>query len=112
MSRFAYRKLQLAIITKALEYNVLILFVDPRNTSTACPRCGARLSYNHRLAICRICGVIADRDTVGAINIYLKALKTLAPRLGSWDTRPITNETRAKGGHMDELMTTRIKSYI
>ncbi|RLG85546.1 MAG: hypothetical protein DRO18_05655 [Thermoprotei archaeon] len=33
LSRFAYRNLQLAIITKAREYNVPIIFVNPRDTS-------------------------------------------------------------------------------
>jgi len=83
LSRFAYSRLQLAIITKAVKYNVPVLFIDPKNTSTVCPRCRCKLSYNHRLVICPRCGLIADRDTVGAINIYLKALKHLAPRLGS-----------------------------
>jgi len=106
LSRFAYRKLQLAIITKAIEYNVPIIFMNPRGTSTVCPRCGAKLTYNHRLAICRNCGFIADRDTIGAINIYLKAIQALAPRPGSWGTHPMTNETRAKGGPpKDEPMT-------
>ncbi len=82
LSRFAYRKLQLAIITKAIEYNVPILFVNPKGTSSTCPRCGNRLSYNHRLAICRKCGFMTDRDTVGAMNIYLKALKYLAHAMG------------------------------
>ena len=112
LSRFAYRKLQLAIVTKAIEYDVPIMFVNPRNTSSTCPRCGAKLSYNHRLAICRKCGFIADRDTVGAMNIYLKALKHLAPRLGSWGTHPMTDETRPKGGSpKHEPMTTHIKTY-
>ena len=30
---------------------------------------------------------MADRDTIGAMNIYLKALKHLAPYLGSRGTR-------------------------
>ncbi len=83
LSRFAYRKLELAIISKAIEYNVPIIFIDPRNTSTMCPRCGSKLSHNYRLAICRKCGLMADRDTVGAMNIYLKALNHIAPRHGS-----------------------------
>jgi len=113
LSRFAYRKLQHAILTKAIEYNAPIVFVDPRNTSTTCPRCGAKLSYNHRLAVCRRCGFIADRDKVGAMNIYFNAIKLLAPRLGSWGTHPMTNETRVKGGsHKNEPMTVYIKSYI
>jgi putative transposase len=112
LSRFAYRKLQLAVITKAIEYNVPIIFVNPRNTSSLCPRCGAKLVYNHGLAICEKCGLVADRDTVGAMNIYLKALKILAPRHGSWGTHPMTDETRPKGGlTKDEPMTTYIKSY-
>ena len=99
LSRFAYRKLQVAIITKAVEYNVPLMLVNPRNTSTTCPRCSARPAYNHRLAICRNCGFTADRDTIGAINIYLKAIQALAPRLGSWGTHPMTNETERRVGH-------------
>lgn len=79
LSRFAHRKLQQAIITKAVEYNVPILFVNPRGTSTTCPRCEAKLDCNHRLAICRKCGFVADRDTIGAMNIYLCALRGISP---------------------------------
>ncbi len=112
LSRFAYRKLQLAIITKAIEYNVPIIFVNPRDTSAICPTCGAKLIYDYRLAICPRCRFIADRDTVGAMNIYLKALEYLAPRLGSWGTHPMTDETRPKGGSpKNEPMTIHIKSY-
>ena len=75
LSRFAYRKLQQAIITKAIEYNVPIIFVDPRNTSSTCPMCEAKLSYTCRLAVCEKCGFMADRDVVGSLNIRLKALR-------------------------------------
>ncbi len=112
LSRFAYHKLQQAIMTKAIEYNVPVVFIDPRDTSIVCPRCGMKLVYNYRLAVCRKCGLIADRDTVGAMNIYLKTIKYLAPRHGSWGTHPMTNETRAKGGlTIDEPMTKHIQSY-
>ena len=79
LSMFSYRKLQTAIISKAIEYEVPIIFVSPKNTSTTCPRCETKLVYDHRLAICRKCGLIADRDTVGAINIYLRALRRCLP---------------------------------
>jgi len=102
LSRFAYRKLQQAIITKAVEYNVPLILVNPRNTSTTCPRCGAKLNYIHRLAISRKCEFMSDRDTIGAVNIYFKALKYVAPRLGLWDTHPMTNETRAKSGSPED----------
>ncbi len=88
LSRFAYRKLQQAIITKAVEYDVPIIFVNPRNTSTTCPRCGTKLNYNHRLAVCRRCGFIADRDVVGAMNIYLRAHRRMWGSQGSPQTLP------------------------
>ena len=106
LSRFAYHKLQQAIITKAIEYGVPVVLVNPRNTSTTCPRCGSRLNYIHRLATCGNCGFMADRDVVGAMNIHLRAIQAIAPRSGSWGTHPMTDETRPKGGPTNEPMTT------
>ena len=98
LSRFAYRKLLQAIEAKCIEHNVPVIHVDPRNTSKTCPRCGSRLRYEHRLAICPRCGFTADRDTVGAMNIYKRALAALAPPPGSAGPHPMTNETRARVG--------------
>jgi putative transposase len=67
LSLFAYRRLQHSIINKAIEYNVPIIFVNPRNTSSSCPICGSKLIYIHRLAICKSCGFIRDRDAIGAV---------------------------------------------
>jgi putative transposase len=112
LSRFAYRKLQLAIITKAIEYNVPIIFVNPRNTSSICPRCGYKLSYNHRLGICNKCGFIADRDTIGAMNIYLRALRRMYPSPGTRvNAPPMNNETRGRGRIKNEPMTVYMQSY-
>lgn len=72
LSRFAYRKLQHAIIAKAVEYNVPVVYVNPRNTSRTCLKCGSPLRYWHRLAVRRRCSFKAGRDTVGAINLYLR----------------------------------------
>ena len=99
LSTFAYRKLQEAVITKAIEYNVPVAFVDPRNTSTTCPRCGAELHYIHRLAVCGNCGFKADRDSVGAINIWLRLLYAYAGELGSPPRAPaVKDEARRSGG--------------
>ncbi len=83
LSRFAYRKLQLAIITKAIELNVPVVFVDPRETSSTCPRCGNKLEYVYRLGYCTKCCFIADRDTIGAINLYLRVLNGSVGGFGS-----------------------------
>jgi len=102
---FAYRRLQHAVISKALEYNVPVIVVDPRNTSTACPRCGERLVYIHRLGICRRCGFTRDRDAIGAMNIWLRALHAYAGEPGSSQRAPaVKNETRQSGGSMSEGM--------
>ncbi len=101
LSRFAYRKLINAIVTKCIEYNVPVAFIDPRNSSSICPRCGSKLEYVYRLGYCRNCGLITDRDTIGVLNIYKLAISSLniqPRRLGRRSTRPMTDETRPKGG--------------
>ncbi|MEM0035402.1 MAG: RNA-guided endonuclease TnpB family protein [Desulfurococcus sp.] len=109
LTLFAYRRLQHAVMLKAIEYSIPILIIDPRNTSSTCPRCGSRLVYVHRLAICRKCGFKRDRDFVGAINIYLRGM------WGSIGSSPngdgMKNETRQTTPNRDEPMTTYIKSY-
>jgi len=92
---FAYRRLQHSIISKAIEYGVPIIIVDPRNTSSTCPRCGEKLLYIHRLTICKKCGFKADRDSIGAINIWFKALQAYAGVRGSPQRAPVVKgETR------------------
>ncbi|MEM3759092.1 MAG: zinc ribbon domain-containing protein, partial [Saccharolobus sp.] len=36
--------IQKQIVEKALEYGVKVEFVDPKNTSKTCPRCGSSLN--------------------------------------------------------------------
>jgi len=111
LTMFAYRKLQEAIISKAIEYDVPIVFVNPRGTSSICPRCGAKLVYNHRLAVCRKCGFIADRDVVGAMNIWLRFIHAYAGEHGSPLSAPaVNNEARGSGRTRNEGMKKVIKS--
>jgi len=65
-----YRTLQNAIITKAIEYNVPVVFIDPRGTSKLCYRCGTELVFYGRLGVCPKCGFIVDRDKNASLNIY------------------------------------------
>ncbi len=80
LKTFAYRKLHESIVSKAVEYDVPIIFVDPRNTSKTCPRCESTLLYVHRLAICG-CGFVADRDIIGDMNVLLRSLHVCG---GAW----------------------------
>jgi len=74
LTMFAYRRFQHSIISKALEHDAPVIIVDPRSTSSTCPRCGEKLAYTHRLGVCKKCGFKADRDSVGAVNTWLRAL--------------------------------------
>jgi len=90
-----YRTLQNAIITKAIEYNVPIYFIDPKGTSKLCYRCGAELIYEGRLGICPKCGFIVDRDKNASLNIY----KRMWESLGSLLKAPaVKDEARRSGG--------------
>jgi transposase len=70
---FAFKKLQHSIVSKALGHGVPVILVEPEYTSSLYPKCGRMLKYVDRLAICK-CGFKGDRDRVGAMNIWLKAL--------------------------------------
>jgi len=73
-----YRTLQNAIITKAIEYNVPLYFVDPRGTSKSCYRRGTELVFHGRLGICPRCGFIVDRDKNASLNIYKRMWESLS----------------------------------
>jgi putative transposase len=108
---FAYRRLQHSIISKALEYGVPIIVVDSRNTSSTCPRCVEKLVYIHRLAVCKKCEFKGDRDSVGAINIWLRALQAYAGVLGSPQRAPaVKGEARQSGGTRHEGMKKAIRA--
>jgi len=90
-----YRALQNAIITKAIEYNVPLYFIDPKGTSKLCYRCESELMFHGRLGICPRCGFIADRDKNAALNI----LKRMWGSLGSLPKAPaMKDEARQSRG--------------
>ena len=90
-----YRTLQKAIVTKAIEYNVPIYFIDPRGTSKLCYRCGSELVFHARLVVCPRCGFIVDRDKNTSMNIY----KRMWESLGSLPKAPaVKDETRRSRG--------------
>jgi putative transposase len=114
LEMFAYRKLQHSIVSKALEHNVPVMLVEPKHTSSLCPECGRKLKYVDRLAICR-CGFKGDRDRVGAMNIWLKALSWMASQfvsqVASAGARgslprapPVNDEARGRRRTRDEGM--------
>lgn len=102
---FAYRKLQKSIVSKAIEYNVPVIFVNPKNSSSVCPRYRGKLTYSHRLTTCPRCGLIADRDKVGVMNIWFKAFEAYVAGSGCPPNALAMNYgTRGSGRTEDEGM--------
>jgi putative transposase len=68
-----YRKIQFCIEYEARERGIEVAKVNPRGTSSKCPRCGKKLAeYRHRVLRCRKCGFVGDRDVTATINLYKK----------------------------------------
>jgi len=84
---WTYRRVLNRIEHKAQENRVLLVRVDPANTSRTCPDCGATHKENRKgeKFQCLVCGRTGDADTVGALNILARTLATLgsveSPRL-------------------------------
>lgn len=60
-------------IVQKLSYRVPIEFVNPAHTSSTCPICGSKLESRNGLVVCE-CGFTADRQFVGAFNIFVRGL--------------------------------------
>jgi putative transposase len=68
-----YRKIQFCIEYETRERNLEVVKVDPKSTSSKCPRCGGKLvEYGHRILRCGKCNLVGDRDVVATLNIYRK----------------------------------------
>jgi putative transposase len=105
-----YRRIQFCIEYEAGERNLRVAKIDPRGTSSKCPRCSGKLvEYGHRVLRCRKCGFIGDRDVTATINIYKKYISKhsrcgvsgVAPNAPKPDENPSGMQ-----GNKNEAMTT------
>ena len=76
LAPWTYRQVLTRIRHKAQENRVLLVLVDPRNTSRECPVCGTVRKENRRgeKFLCVSCGHSAHADLVGAQNILRRYL--------------------------------------
>jgi IS605 OrfB family transposase len=71
----SYRMLEHWIDWQCEKNGVPLIVVDPKNTSSTCPRCNTKLNENsYRRMKCSGCGFEANRDTVAVLNIEKRAL--------------------------------------
>jgi len=74
----AYRRLLWWIRWQAAKRGVVVVEVDPRGTSTTCPKCGGKMDeVRHRHMKCVNCGFEEDRDIVAILNIEKRAKSVL-----------------------------------
>ncbi len=68
-----YRRVQFCIEYEARERGLEVIKINPKGTSSKCPRCGSKLIENeNRVLRCRKCGFTGDRDVIATINLYKK----------------------------------------
>ncbi len=80
MAGWNFRELASFIEYKAALAGVPVIYVDPKETSKTCPRCGNVSRYNRKRQgwfKCTKCGYQSDADRVGALNIAARALDAL-----------------------------------
>jgi len=75
----AYRHLLWWIRRQAAKHGVMLVEVNPRGTSTTCPKCGGKMEeVGHRHMKCTACGFEAGRDIVAIYNIEKRARERLS----------------------------------
>jgi len=78
MMLLAYRRLLWWIKWQAAKRGVVVVEVDPRGTSTTCPRCNGKMEeVKHRHMKCTVCGFEAGRDVVAIYNVERRAREKL-----------------------------------
>jgi len=94
---WAFGQIQAFLEYKALARGIPVLYVDPRNTSRQCPRCG-HIDRENRLIQstfrCQACGFQHHADVVASINIAWRA-GSLAVGLGQQALK--TRQMRLQG---------------
>jgi len=74
----AYRRLLWWIKWQAAKRGVVVVEVDPKGTSTTCPKCGGKMEeVGHRRMRCTACGFEVGRDVVAVLNIERRAREKL-----------------------------------
>jgi putative transposase len=97
-----------------MERGLQVAKVNPRGTSSRCPRCGGRLVEDgHRVPRCRRCGFVGDRDVIATLNLYRRYVSRY-PRCGVPGVAPNAPEPdedpSGMRGNGDEVMT--ISTYM
>jgi len=100
LGNWAFADLAAKIAYKAAEVGVPVIFVDPRNTSRTCSRCGHCEKANRKSQsqfLCLKCGFETNADKNAALNIEARADLSggLLSRLGAPGKRSVVGQGQA-----------------
>ena len=104
-----YHRVQFCVEYEARERGLQVAKVNPRGTSSRCPRCGGKLLEDgYRVLRCRRCGFIGDRDVIATVNLYRRYVSRYSRcgGLGVPLNAPKLDEILSgMRGNRDEVMT-------
>ncbi|MCY0860794.1 MAG: RNA-guided endonuclease TnpB family protein [Sulfolobaceae archaeon] len=84
-----YRRLQYWIEWQAKKHGLKVVYVDPRHSSTHCPKCGKEMKeVDHRYFRCTVCGYENDRDVIAVMNLYGRGSLSLSTAPQMRDVSP------------------------
>jgi IS605 OrfB family transposase len=99
-----YRRLAFWIDWQTEKGGVPLLVVDPADTSSTCPRCGAKLvEVGYRRLRCPRCGFEADRDSIAILNIEGRALSKMGGSLATPTAPQVTDVSPNRWGEPSAL---------
>jgi len=111
-----YRRIRFCVEYEARERDLEVIKVDPRGTSSTCPRCGGKLvEYEHRVLRCGKCGFTGDRDVVATINLYkkyvLKYSRCGVPGVAPNAPKPDEDPSGVRGNKGDAMTSSYMNLY-
>jgi len=113
-----YRRIQFCTGYEARERGLRVVKVNPRGTSSKCPRCGNKLvNDGYRTLRCSKCNYIGDRDVVATINLYEKYASSylrcggLGVPLNAPELDEVPSGMKGKRGEAMKITSTYINSH-
>ena len=95
---WAFRKLQSYIVYKAKLEGLPVVYVNPKGTSSHCPKCGEKLAPNGqwREKVCKKCDIVWNRDLVACLNLLKMWGVCVTPECLPMNLRQVFNHPSSK----------------
>jgi putative transposase len=115
---WSHGKVRQYLTYKATAAGLYVELVDEHHTSKTCPRCGHQYKPRGRVYRCSVCGLVAHRDAVGAVNLLSRKVhgalaKILPPPLYATMYRyPAWQSRQGKRSRLDTAELARTTAVV